>query len=128
MCANNRSAATTALAGVLFDRYIRKPLWDWRARRMAMDDLVSLDEHALADIGITRGEVVGNVIGKIVPRRAINDRLGDYGWVKAWRWGDEHELRARFPIRRRLSMLGLALAGDAMILGAVLFLTGAIKF
>lgn len=125
MCANNRSAATTALAGILFDRYIRKPLWDWRARRMAMDGLVSLDEHALADIGITRGEVVGNVIGKIVPRRAINDRLGDYGWIKAWR---EHELRARSRVRRRLSMLGLTLAGDAMILGAVLFLTGAIKF
>ena len=46
----------------------------------------------------------------------------------AGRWEDERELRARSRFRERLSMLGLALAGDAMILGAVLFLTGVVKY
>ncbi len=68
------------------------------------------------------------VVGKILPRRTASDGLRDCGWIKAWRWEDERELRARSRIRRRLSMLGLVLAGDAMILGAVLLLIGVAKF
>ncbi len=128
MSADNNAAAATVLAGSLRDRYIRTPLRDWRARRMATDGLMSLGEHALADIGITRGEVPGIAVGKIVPRRATSDGLRDCGWVKAWRWEDERRLRARSRIWGRLSMLGLVLAGDAMILGAVLFLTGVFKY
>lgn len=68
------------------------------------------------------------VVGKILPCRAAGDGLRDCGWINAWRWEDERELRARSRIGRRLSMLGLVLAGDAMILGAVLLLTGIAKF
>ena len=128
MSANNNAAAATVLAGSLRGRYIRAPLRDWRARRMAKDDLMSLGEHTLADISFTRAEVPSIAVSKIVPRRAANDGLRDCGWVKAWRWEDERELRARSRIRERLSMLGLVLAGDAMILGAVLFLTGVVKY
>ena len=126
MSANNNAAAATVLAGSLLSRYILMPLCNWRAWRMATADLTSLDEHTLADIGIIRGEVPGIVVGKIVPRRAASDGLRDCGWVKAWRQDEECGLSARSRIRWRLSMLGLVLVGDAMILGAVLFLTGVV--
>ncbi len=68
------------------------------------------------------------VVGKIVLRRTANDGLRDCEWVKAWRQDEERGLSAWSRIRWRLSMLGLVLAGDAMILGAVLLLTGIAKF
>ena len=64
---------------------------------------------------------------KIVPRRTNDDGLRDFEWVKAWRQDEERGLSARSRIRWRLSMLGIALAGDAMILGAVLLLIGVAK-
>jgi hypothetical protein len=68
------------------------------------------------------------VAGKIVPRRTADHGLRDCDWVKAWRQDEERGRSAWSRIRRRLSMLGLVLAGDAMILGAVLLLIGAAKF
>ncbi len=68
------------------------------------------------------------VVGKIVPRRTASDGLRDREWVKAWRQDEERGRSAWSRIRWRLSMLALVLAGDAMILGAVLLLTGVAKF
>ena len=68
------------------------------------------------------------VVGKIVPRRTADDDPRDREWLEAWRQDEERGLSAWPRIRRRLSMLGLVLAGDAMILGAVLLLIGVAKF
>jgi len=63
-------------AGVVQDgllgRYILKPLANWRARQVAMEELMSLDDHMLADIGISRSEIPGIVSGLIKPGRAAN--------------------------------------------------------
>jgi hypothetical protein len=37
-----------------------------------MDELMSLDDHMLADIGISRSEIPGIVSGLIKPGRAAN--------------------------------------------------------
>jgi hypothetical protein len=68
------------------------------------------------------------VVGEIVPRRTAADGLRDRERVKAWRQDEERGLSAWPRIRRRLSMLGLVLAGDAMILGAALLLIGVARF
>ncbi len=57
----------------LLDRLVVKPLATWRARQLALDELSSLDDHMLADIGVTRGEIPGIVAGKLAPRRAVNE-------------------------------------------------------
>jgi len=71
---NNARTAKTASVGLL-SRYILKSLADWRARQRAMDELMSLDDHMLKDIGIARCEVLGIVAGNVVPRRAANENL-----------------------------------------------------
>lgn len=60
-------------AGRIFSRLIRKPLATWRAREKAYDELMALDDHLLADIGITRSEIPGIIRGEIKPRRAVNE-------------------------------------------------------
>ena len=70
----NARIAKTASVGLL-SRYILKPLADWRTRQRAMDELMSLDDHTLKDIGIARCEVLGIVAGNVVPRRAANENL-----------------------------------------------------
>ncbi len=73
MKAENNGRSAAVLAGSLLNRYIIKPLANWRARQAAMDELMMLDDHILADIGISRSEIPGIVTGKIQPRRAAND-------------------------------------------------------
>ncbi len=75
MKAENNGRTAAVLAGRLLNRYIVKPLANWRARQVAMDELMSLDDHILADIGISRSEIPGIVTGKIQPRRAANEDL-----------------------------------------------------
>jgi len=57
----------------LLDRLVVKPLANWRARQLALEELSSLDDHMLADIGITRGEIPGIVSGKLAPHGAVNE-------------------------------------------------------
>jgi uncharacterized protein YjiS (DUF1127 family) len=73
MSANSNVSTAAVRTGSLLDRYILKPLATWRARQLAMDELMSLDDHMLADIGISRSEIPGIVTGKIQPRRAANE-------------------------------------------------------
>ncbi len=75
MKAENNGRSAAVLAGSLLNRYIIKPLSSWRARQVAMEELMSLDDHILADIGISRGEIPGIVTGRIQPRRAANEDL-----------------------------------------------------
>ncbi len=69
----NTTELSTLNVSQLVDRYILKPLAVWRARRAAYEELMSLDDHMLADIGISRGEIPGIVTGAIQPRRATNE-------------------------------------------------------
>lgn len=55
------------------DRTLLKPLTTWRARQIAIDELLSLDDHMLADIGVSRCEIPGIVAGQFPPRRAVNE-------------------------------------------------------
>ena len=73
--ANNNDFAAKAASRSLLGRYILKPLADWRARQRHMDELMSLDDHMLKDIGVARCEIPGIVAGKIVRRRAANVNL-----------------------------------------------------
>ena len=57
----------------VIDRAILKPLANWRARQIALDELRALDDHMLADIGIARSEIPGIVAGKAMPRHAVNE-------------------------------------------------------
>lgn len=57
----------------LLDRLVVKPIADWRARQVALDELSGLDDHMLADIGIARSEIPGIVARRIAPRRAVNE-------------------------------------------------------
>lgn len=75
MSANNNDLAALVASDSLLGRYVSKPLAHWWARRRAMDELMSLNDHMLKDIGIARCEIPGIVAGKIVPRRAANDNL-----------------------------------------------------
>ena len=75
MSANNDDRTAKTVAGSLLGRYILKPLADWRARQRAMDELMSLDDHMLKDIGISRCEIFGIGDGTVVPRRAANENL-----------------------------------------------------
>jgi uncharacterized protein YjiS (DUF1127 family) len=68
--------AQPALPGALgrmLDRLVVKPFARWQARQQALDELLALDDHMLADIGITRGEIPGIATGKVRPIRAINE-------------------------------------------------------
>jgi len=55
--------------------HILKPLVDWRERRRALDELMSLDDHILKDIGIARCEILGIVAGYVVLWQAVNENL-----------------------------------------------------
>lgn len=57
----------------LVDRFILAPWAEWRCRQLALAELSRLDDHMLADIGITRGEIPGIVAGELPPRRASNE-------------------------------------------------------
>lgn len=67
------SSPRSATVVRLLDRLVVKPLANWRARQLALEELSALDDHMLADIGITRGEIPGIVSGKFVPHRAVNE-------------------------------------------------------
>jgi uncharacterized protein YjiS (DUF1127 family) len=54
----------------VLDRYIVKPLAEWRERQVSIAELRGLDDHLLADIGIRRGELTGIVAGTIRPNAA----------------------------------------------------------
>jgi uncharacterized protein YjiS (DUF1127 family) len=56
------------------DRHIVRPLADWQDRRSAADELMGLDDHMLADIGIRRGDIPGIATGVIAPRHANENR------------------------------------------------------
>ena len=43
--------------------------WDWRAKRMTVHILRSLDERTLKDIGISQGEICSVVYGAAGARR-----------------------------------------------------------
>lgn len=68
-------AFAAARAGSVVNRYVFKPIANRRARRVAIEELMSLDDHMLADIGITRGDIPGIIAGKIDPRGAANEDL-----------------------------------------------------
>lgn len=68
------------------------------------------------------------VAGEILPRLTAYGDAQERVWVEAWRENEEPALSAWPRIRQRLSMLGLVLAGDAMIVGAVLLVTGVARF
>jgi len=57
----------------LIDRFVVAPWAEWRGRRLALAELSRLDDHMLADIGISRGEIPGIVSGELPPRRAVNE-------------------------------------------------------
>ena len=57
----------------LIDRLVLRPIANWRARQLALDELSGLDDHMLADIGIARSEIPGIVAGRIAPRSAVNE-------------------------------------------------------
>lgn len=73
MSSIKKVASAAARAGSAIDRYIFKPIANRRARRVAIEELMSLDDHMLADIGITRGDIPGIVAGKIELGRASNE-------------------------------------------------------
>ena len=75
MSANSNDRTAKTVVGSLLGRYILKPLADWRARQRAIDELMSLDDHMLNDIGISRCEIRGIGDGTVVPRRAVNENL-----------------------------------------------------
>ena len=59
--------------GRLLDRFVFKPFAEWRARNAAFDELSSLDDHMLADIGIARSQIPGVVADMARSRHAVNE-------------------------------------------------------
>ncbi len=49
---------TKGTLGELVSRFILKPLAVWRARQVAMNELLALDDHMLSDIGISRAQAL----------------------------------------------------------------------
>jgi uncharacterized protein YjiS (DUF1127 family) len=47
-----------------------KAFTDWRSRERAYDDLIALDDHSLADIGIRRSEIRAICEGSLAPARS----------------------------------------------------------
>jgi uncharacterized protein YjiS (DUF1127 family) len=43
---------------------------DWRRRERAYDDLMALDDHSLADVGIRRSEIWAICEGSLAPARS----------------------------------------------------------
>jgi len=68
----SRPGLGTSVLG-LFYRLVVAPVAARRARRLALAELSGLDDHMLADIGITRGEIPGIVAGQLPLRRAVNE-------------------------------------------------------
>ena len=70
--ANTSPAAASGFARAIV-RAVLRPLATWRARQLALAELEALDDHMLADIGISRGEIPGIISGAILPNRAVNE-------------------------------------------------------
>ena len=68
----SRSSGPSGVFGLL-NRLVVRPFAGWRARKLALVELSALDDHMLADIGISRGEIPGIVAGRLSPRRAVNE-------------------------------------------------------
>jgi uncharacterized protein YjiS (DUF1127 family) len=49
---------------------LRQAFTDWRRRERAYDELMALDNHALADIGIRRSEIRAICEGYLAPARS----------------------------------------------------------
>jgi uncharacterized protein YjiS (DUF1127 family) len=49
---------------------LRQAFTDWRRRDRAYDELMALDDHALADIGIRRSEIRAICEGYLAPARS----------------------------------------------------------
>jgi uncharacterized protein YjiS (DUF1127 family) len=59
--------------GRLLSRLVLQPLARLRAREAAFEELMSLDDHMLRDIGITRGQIPGVIKGLLAVRVASNE-------------------------------------------------------
>jgi uncharacterized protein YjiS (DUF1127 family) len=59
--------------GSLLSRLVLAPLARLKAREAAYEELMSLDDHMLKDIGITRSQIPGVVRGVIHPHPASNE-------------------------------------------------------
>jgi len=73
MSANDNDRTSKLLGGSLFSRYISKRFADWWAREAAFDELMSLDDRMLKDIGVARCEIPGFVAFKVEPQEAANE-------------------------------------------------------
>ena len=49
---------------------VREAFANWRRRERAYDDLMALDDHSLADIGIRRSEIRAICEGSLAPARS----------------------------------------------------------
>ena len=49
---------------------VREGFANWRRRERAYDDLMALDDHSLADIGIRRSEIRAICEGYLAPARS----------------------------------------------------------
>jgi uncharacterized protein YjiS (DUF1127 family) len=49
---------------------LKQAFADWRRRERAYDELMTLDDHALADIGIRRSEIRAICEGYLAPARS----------------------------------------------------------
>ncbi|HUC60828.1 MAG TPA: DUF1127 domain-containing protein [Alphaproteobacteria bacterium] len=59
--------------GRIIGRLVLEPLARLKAREAAYQELMSLDDHMLKDIGITRSQIPGVVQGTIDPHAAVNE-------------------------------------------------------
>lgn len=71
MSANIVAFPTTV--GRVIERLVVKPFVTWRNRQLALQELLGLDDHMLADIGITRSDIPAIAAGEALPRGAVND-------------------------------------------------------
>src|SRR5262245_4938750 len=60
----------------LVRRYILEPYGRWRRREIAIAQLRSLDDHLLADIGLTRGQIELAVDGMLSPAKSCPRPVG----------------------------------------------------
>jgi uncharacterized protein YjiS (DUF1127 family) len=74
MCANDNGHAAKLLDSGPLSRYILKPLADWWAREAAFDELMSLDDRMLKDIGVARCKIQGLAAVKIERQEAANEQ------------------------------------------------------
>jgi len=77
-----RGSSSLAALGVQAIARAWQTFWAWRAKRVTMELLASLDDRTLRDIGVSRGEIMSLVYGRRGDRRRCYD--------EAWRWDVGH--------------------------------------